>query len=80
MCAGGDSKDTEALIWSVGVIVVIYTVSMEVLGYGSFKYKGGFSYKLNQLCSAPSAKPIISVTNGLDKNAFTFSIFSPPFA
>ena len=27
MCAGGDSKNTEALIWSVGVIVVIYTVS-----------------------------------------------------
>ena len=45
MCAGGDSKDTEALIWSVGVIVVIYTVSMEVLGYGSFKYKGGFSVR-----------------------------------
>ena len=43
MCAGGDSKDTEALIWSVGVIVVIYTVSMEVWGYGSFRYQGGFS-------------------------------------
>ena len=27
MCAGGDSKNTEALIWNVGVIVVIYTVS-----------------------------------------------------
>ena len=27
MCAGGDGKNTEALIWNVGVIVVIYTVS-----------------------------------------------------